>query len=94
MESSHGTLVAATVTTVVTTVRSKAYITVHHVPGGDTDPIYFTVDGSTPAVEGSGTFVAYPNDISSEISVQDPSDTQTIKLISAGAPNFSVEVLQ
>lgn len=52
-------------------------------------PIYFTVDGSTPAVEGRGSRVL-PAAITS-VQVEPPTAGPTIvKIVSAGTPKVSV----
>ena len=88
MESVHGTLVGATVSTETFTADNADVIVVHFRSG--TGPIYFTVDGSTPTVAGADTFVV----IAGARTIRVPSsDAQTVKLISTTADTYSIEVM-
>lgn len=90
MKSEHGTLVAATVTTVDLT-KNNADVVVVHLVSGD-GPIYFTLDGSTPTVGGANTFVVYAGMPSRAVQITN-SNTQQAKLISATADDYAVEAL-
>lgn len=84
-QSVHKTLTATT----VDTINVGGGHTVVLSNRGATNPIYFTTDGSTPTVEGDNTKVCLPND-SRDIRVR--SSVGSVKLISAGAQPYSVEV--
>lgn len=91
IKAKHGTLTAATVAT-VTFAADYRVVMVTHRSSSDTNPIYFTVDGSTPTVAGDDTFVCMPGGWRSVASQNDNSDGSTvIKLISTGTPAYSVE---
>lgn len=92
MQSAHGTLVAATVSTESFTVKNADEIVVHIVDES-TGSIYFTVDGSTPAVAGAGTMVVHSGLPARTVRVP-TTDAQEVKLISAGTPKYSVEVFE
>lgn len=81
----HVTLVANTVTT-VTLDGNYSTIEVLNVDGAA--PIYFTVDGTTPTVEGNGCNVL-PAAICG-LTVWAGSNVDVIKLISAGTPKVSI----
>lgn len=81
----HVTLTANTVTT-VTLDQDFANIEVLNVDGAAA--IYFTVDGTTPAIEGNGTNVL-PAAIGG-LTVWSGSQIDTVKLISAGTPKASI----
>ncbi len=92
---SHGTLVAATVATVVVTAsRATGAINQIGLPGievvnrSGSAEIYFTVDGSTPTVGGEDCHVL-PAAICA-MSVPGVGSTVTVKLISSGTPTYSV----
>ncbi len=89
MDSAHGTLVADTVSTEDFTV-GNADVVVHLRSGSG--PIYFTVNGTDPEVEGAGTYLVH-NMLAVRSVAIDTSDAQTIKLISASADSYSVEVI-
>lgn len=56
-----------------------------------TAAIYFTVDGSTPTVAGAGMFrVPASPGAYLEVGTQGGAATETVKLISAGTPTYSV----
>lgn len=86
----HATLVADTVTTISTLDDGYQRVEVTNVDGAAA--VYFTIDGTTPTVAGSGTQVL-PASISS-LSVKDisPGAAPTVKLISSGTPKVSVRV--
>jgi hypothetical protein len=81
----HVTLVANTVTT-VTLDQNFSSVEVLNVDGAAA--IYFTVDGTTPTVEGNGTNVL-PAAIGG-LTLYAGNGTDTVKLISAGTPKASV----
>lgn len=86
MDSEHVTLTADTVAT-VTLDRQYNAVEVVNVDGAAA--VYFTVDGSAPAVEGAGT-VVLPAAIGG-VEVRPASDNPTVvKLISAGTPKVAV----
>lgn len=84
----HGTLVAATVTT-VTLTRDFQRVEVVNVTG--TAAIYFTVDGSDPTVGGDDTYVLPAAICSFEAPSASSGSTTVVKLISSGTPGFAVE---
>lgn len=87
----HATLVANTPTT-LTLDRNYLRIDVCNVDGAAA--VYFTVDGRTPAVAATGSFVLPAAICSMELSPRDDGDTHTgntvVKLISTGTPKVSV----
>lgn len=84
----HVTLTANTVAT-VTLDANYSNVEVLNVDGAA--PIYFTVDGTTPTVEGNGCNVL-PAAISA-LTVWAGTQVDTIKLISAGTPKVSIRGL-
>lgn len=84
----HATLVASTVDTVTLTGTGRNFsaVEVLHKSPAVADPIYFTVDGSTPTVNGPNTDVVMPGGWKT---VATP-DGDVIKLISAGTPAYAV----
>lgn len=91
IKAKHGTLVAATVAT-VTFAKDYPVVMVTHRSPSNTNPIYFTVDGSTPTAAGDDTFVVMPGGWRSVVASTDQADSSTVvKLISAGTPDYSVE---
>lgn len=91
IKAKHGTLTASTVATVTFAADYRAIMVTHRSPSA-TDPIYFTVDGSTPTAAGDDTFVVMPGGWRSVNAQYDNADASTvIKLISAGTPAYSVE---
>lgn len=52
------------------------------------DPVYFTIDGSTPAAAADDTFVVLPQQ-----SLTLPALSLTVKVVSAGTPDISVHGL-
>jgi hypothetical protein len=95
----HATLVADTVTTLtldlpnpVGDVRSfaqvKPRVGVINVTG--TAEVYFTTDGSTPTVGGSGCHVLPATISALEVDDLTAGSTSVIKLISSGTPKVSV----
>lgn len=89
MSISHETLVASTVTTVTVTQRNINTVSVVFHEG--TGPVYFTIDGSTPTVEGDDTYA-----VSAFAPVRvvgyNGVDDVTVKLISATADLVEVAV--
>lgn len=82
----HGTLVAATVTTVTLTDLEYEQLEVMNVDGAAA--IYFRVDGVSPTVAGDDCEVI-PATIS-VLRVATPSVDNEVRLISAGTPKYSV----
>jgi hypothetical protein len=82
------TLVASTVDTVTFTGVDKNTVRVHNDNGSAS--IFYTVDGSTPTVNGAATYrVPAVAGAYSEVDV--PTSGQTVvKLISSGTPTYSV----
>ena len=79
----HGTLVAATVATVSVTGTHEEIVVVNH----GSDAIYFTVDGTTPTVQGDDTFVCLGGGFATaEARGAGP---YSVKLISSGTPAYS-----
>lgn len=80
----HGTLVAATVSTVTITGSHEDILVLNH----GSDAIYFTVNGDTPTVAGDDTFVALGGGYAyAEARGAGP---YSVKLISSGTPAYSV----
>ena len=95
MRSKHGTLSAATVATETFAVVNLGWVYVT-IRDGATGPIYFTVDGTTPTVGGDDTWVVQA--VGGHIKgVQIPTSISgtslEVKLISASADGYSVEVV-
>lgn len=93
--ATHQTLVASTADTVTLDAYGRYIEIVHR--GSATNPIYFTVGRSpaAPTVAGADTLVA----LSTKPTVvpwpvDSPASVAQIKLISAGAEPYSVQVLQ
>lgn len=90
----HATLVATVVTT-LTFDRDFARIDVLNVDG--TAAVYFTVDGTTPVVGATGTFVLPAAITNIELSPRNEGAAHTgvtvVKLISSGTPKVSVSGL-
>lgn len=84
----HGkALVASTVDTVTFTGRDCNAVEVLNETG--TAAIFFTVDGSTPTVNGNGTHML-PAAVSA-LELEPPTGSATVvKLISVGTPSYSV----
>ena len=86
MEARHGT--ASGSVTTVTLTQDAGAITVISRSTTLTDAIYFTIDGSTPAVAGNDTYVAVPN---APITVDAQGiGAPVVKLISNASPGYSV----
>lgn len=85
-DSEHITLVASTVAT-VTLDADYSFVEVVNVTGSAA--IYFTVDGTTPTVEGAGTHVL-PATIGGLELTPAGSAAIVVKMISAGTPKVSV----
>jgi hypothetical protein len=81
----HKTLVANTVDTVT---LDQDYSCVEVVNRAATGDLYFTVDGSTPAVAGAGTYIVRAGE-AVEMDLQTQGKT-VVKLISTGALDYSV----
>lgn len=99
--ATHRTLAAATVDTVTFTGRRVEQVSILVHPSG-TDPVWVTVDGTTPAVSGAtshpiwpGNAAVLPGGLSSNVldgMLGDAANTPTVvKLISAGTPTYTVE---
>lgn len=82
----HATLVAATVDT-VTFDRDCDRVEVLNATG--TADIYFTTEGSTPAVAGKNCY-RLPSAIGALRVEPDANGNTVVKLISAGTPSYSV----
>lgn len=82
----HATLSASTVDTITLTNDFQTVEVVHRTSTA-ADPIYFTVDGSTPTVGGDNTYVVMPGGWKS---VRAWANSDVVKLISAGTPAYSV----
>ncbi len=99
----HRTLVANTVTTVTFGIEEPrgnllsfestptTRIEVMSVDGAA--KVYFTTDGTTPTVGGSGCHVLAAAISSIEVADETPGPTSVVKLISAGAPQISVRAV-
>lgn len=81
--SAHGTLTASTVNT--TTISN--YNSVEIVNRTGDAEIFFTIDGTNPTVEGSGTYVLPATICSITVPC---TGAAAVKLISLGTPSFSV----
>ena len=86
----HVTLVAATVAT-VNLVNNAGRVEVTNRDGAAA--VYFTVDGSTPTVEGDDTHVVPAVIDRVEVVDETAGTTSVVKLISAGTPKVSVRAL-
>lgn len=84
--SKYGTLAANTVKTETLDMR---YPKVEVVNRDATAEIFFTVDGSSPTVEGDGTYFLLGGQ-SLLIPVQTSMDPTVVKLISTGTPKYAV----
>lgn len=82
--SKHATLAAATVDTVTLTVDYRQVAVKNRASSGS--GIFFTVDGSTPAVLGDDTFLVLPGE---ELVVSSLA-SDAVKLISATADAYTV----
>lgn len=91
--AAHATLIASTVDTVNLDVRGRYVQVVHR--GSATNPIYFTLAASadTPTVAGDDTFVSTPSLPTVLAWPLDANVSAQVKLISAGAEPYSVQVL-
>lgn len=85
----HATLQAATVAT-ITFDRDYPRVEVANVTGAAA--VYFTVDGSTPAAEQTGSHVLPAAIGSVDVDVHTSGPT-VVKLISAGTPKVSVRAI-
>lgn len=85
-DSRHVTLVASTVTTVT---LDRQYGTVEVVNVDGTDAVYFTVNGTVPAVASDGTIVL-PAVIGGVDLAADSNSPTVVKLISEGTPQVAV----
>ena len=90
MKAEHGTLVAATVTTVTLEEANSDLVVVHMTAGSG--PVYFTVDGATPTVGGADEYVLHLGLPARSVDIP-LSATQTVKLISATADGYAVEAV-
>ena len=89
----HATLTAATVDIVNLGVRGRYVQVVHR--GSATNPIYFTLGATaaTPAVAGDNTYVSTPSLPTVLAWPLDANASAQVRLISAGAEPYSVQVL-
>jgi hypothetical protein len=85
----HGTLVAATVTTVTFSADADTIDTVEVINRSGSAEIFFTVDGTTPTVAGNDCEILPAAVGAVEVGVPGRAST-VVKLISAGAPTYSV----
>jgi hypothetical protein len=85
IEAFDGVLVASTVTT-LTFVNNHVGVKIENVSGSS--PIFYTVDGSTPAVGTSAELAAVAG--TSAVIPFDNDDIPVVKLISAATPTYSV----
>ena len=83
----HATLVASTVTT-LTFDKYYTKAVVQSVDG--TAAVYFTFDGTTPSVAGTGSYVLPAAIGSMEIAPIRGAGVLVVKLISSGTPKVSV----
>ncbi len=83
----HQTLVAATVATVNLTTNGSRIEVVNR---SGTAEIYFTTDGSTPAVGGNDTHVLPAAIGAVEVADDTAGANSVVKLISSGTPAVSV----
>lgn len=81
----HGTLSASTVATVALDGGFEAVELVNH----GSDAIYFSLDGTTPTVQGDDFFVAAAGGWVVEPD-SDRAGAVSVKLISAGTPSYSL----
>ena len=88
-QSEHNTLTASTVATV--TLDSGSYDTVLVTNRSGSNPLYVTVDGSVPTVAGDDTFVVPAAAGASKAFGWESTGAVTVKIISAGAEDYSVE---
>lgn len=87
--AAHGTLAADVVATVILTQEAR---TVEVLNRDGAAEIYFTADGSTPAVGGDDCFVLPAAIGSLEVTARGARDDQTVvKLVSSGTPTYSVQ---
>jgi hypothetical protein len=87
-KAKHATLVASTVDTVTVTWGASQQV---EVANWGSARLYFTTDGSTPAVGADDTFVVGPG---GSLVVPTPGMTSTaVKLICAAANDYSVQAL-
>lgn len=84
--SKHATLVAATVDTITLSTGYPSIEVANRATSGD---IYFTVDGTTPTSAGNDTYYVGPGQ-ALVVSSPHADGPDTIKLISAGTPAYSV----
>lgn len=93
MQSSHGTLTAATVATVSVGAdvvdNWKAATTIEVLNRSGSAEIFFTLDGSAPTVAGPNTYIvpAAIGSVMVDVTLDGP---VTVKLISTGTPTYSV----
>ncbi len=87
----HNTLTADTVDTVTLGDRNYDQVMVTNRSGGN--PIYFRVDGTAPTVEGDDTFVVAASAWAHKTIGLPDKESLQVKLISAGAEDYSVEAV-
>jgi hypothetical protein len=91
----HGTLTANTVATVSIAADHADIVVVQLDQGSITDPVYVTINGDDPTVGGNDTFKVQAvgeHRRSFQIPTADVGSNTVVKLISAGAHPYSVEV--
>jgi hypothetical protein len=91
VQARHGTLVAATVTTVTLGTAKADSEQVEVLNRDGAAEIYFTVDGTTPTVAGDDTEML-PASIGSVRVIASTSGQAVVKLISSGTPKYTVRV--
>jgi hypothetical protein len=82
----HGTLVAATVTTVT---LDHDYNSVEVMNRSTTSDLYFRVDGTDPVVAGNDSYVV-PSGEYLQVDIPGWAKASEIRMISAGTPAFSL----
>ena len=96
--SKHATLTASTVDT-VTLTRDYPRVEVLHKSAAVAEPIYFTVNGAVPTVNGDDTHVVMPGGWKTVKSQADrdegpvetaPDSSTVVRVISAGTPAYAV----
>jgi len=85
--SKHATLIATTVDSV--TITEKRFDAVEVTNRDGAAEIYYTIDGSTPAVGADNTWVL-PAAVSSRVHDAAGDGNVKVELISAGTPKYSV----
>lgn len=93
MKTRHGTLTgSSTVDTVAITYPNADWVAVI-IREGATGPIYFTVDGSEPTVGGNDTLIVQSvGEHARLVQIPTTAETVTVKMVSATADGYTVEV--